>query len=436
MSIMGEKDTGKSIKPKVSKVDRIWNFLSSIRLSLSLILILSALSLIGALLPRSQIFHSWIFILCGALLMVNIIVCSINRWRNVSNILQGGKVKQSERFFLTGANCSELNSISASTNEMVPIAGKVLKRLGYRIRTESENDVVYIAADKNRFFRLGTFVNHLSLILFVLAYLLGGYLGFENNNFVIAEGDTLDVGNNTQLSLKLVSFTVEYYPDGAPKEYRSQVVLFDNGNQVKETLVRVNHPLIYKGVRFYQAFFGPAAQIQVNKGDSKLFDGNIALESITSQGVALSSGTVELPDGTIIRFVTSAGMGMSQGQLAVGVQQNGKELGRGIAQKGTPLNIGGLEISYQADSQFSGFQVNRDPGNVFIWIASGLFMAGLILVFYFPHRQAWILLQPVKGGKSRVLLRMGIAKTDISAELKNLTAKFEREFRAVKSSVR
>jgi len=268
--------------------------------------------------------------------MVNIIVCSINRWRNVSYILQGGKVKQSEGFFSSGANCAELNSISASTKEMAPTVGKVLKRLGYRIRTESESDVVYIAGDKNRFFRLGTYVNHLSLILFVLAYLLGGYLGFQNNNFVIAEGDTLDVGNNTQLSLKLVSFTVEYYPDGAPKDYRSQVLLFDNGNQVKDTLIRVNHPLSYKGVRFYQAFFGPAAQIQVNKGGSKLFVGNVALEPVTSQGMALSSGTIELPGGTTIRLVTAAEMGMSQGQLAVGVQQNCKELGRGIAQKGTP----------------------------------------------------------------------------------------------------
>jgi cytochrome c biogenesis protein len=210
------------------------------------------------------------------------------------------------------------------------------------------------------------------------------------------------------------------------------VLLFDNGNQVKDTLIRVNHPLSYKGVRFYQAFFGPAAQIQVNKGGSKLFVGNVALEPVTSQGMALSSGTIELPGGTTIRLVTAGEMGMSQGQLAVGVQQNGKELGRGIAQKGTPLSIGGLDVNYQADSQFSGFQVSRDPGNVFIWIASGLFMAGLIFVFYFPHRQVWILLQPVKGGKSRMLFRMGTAKTDISQELKNLTTKFEREFRAMK----
>jgi cytochrome c biogenesis protein len=424
---MGEKNTGKSFTKEVSIIDRVWNFLSSIRLALSLILIISAISLFGALSPQSNIFHSWIFILFGTLLMVNLIVCSINRWPNIRYILRGGKVKQAEGFFSNGANCAEIKNVTSTTKEIAPAAEKVLNRLGYRIRTENENDTVCIAADKNRFFKLGTYLNHLSLVLFVLAYLLGGYLGFQSNNFVIAEGNTLDVGNNTQLSLKLVSFTVEYYTDGTPKDYRSQVILFDNGNQVKDELVRVNHPLIYKGIRFYQAFFGPAAKIQVNKGGSILFDGNIALEPVTSQGMALSAGTLELGDGTTIRLVTSAGMGMSRGQLALGVQQNGKELARGLAQKGTPLNIGGLDITYKEDSQFSGFQVSRDPANALIWIASGLFMTGLILVFYFPHRQIWILLQPVKGGKSRILLRMGPAKTDVSPELINLTALIENE---------
>jgi cytochrome c biogenesis protein len=425
--VMGEKNTGKSFTPEVSIIDRVWNFLSSIRLALFLILIISAISLFGALSPQSNVFHSWIFILFGTLLMVNIIVCSINRWRNIKYILQGGKVKQSEGFFSTGGNCAEIHNVSSPTREIASAVGTVLSRLGYRIRTENENDVVHIAADKNRFFKLGTYLNHLSLVLFVLAYLLGGYLGFQNNGFIIAEGNTLDVGNNTQLSLKLVSFTVEYYTDGTPKDYRSQVTLFDNGIPVKDALVRVNQPLIYKGIRFYQAFFGPAVKIQVNKGGAKLFDGNIALESVTSQGVALAAGAVELSDGTTIRLATSERMGMTQGQLALGVQQNGKELGRGLAQKGTPLNIGGLDITYKEDSQFSGFQVSRDPANAFIWIASGLFMAGLILVLYFPHRQIWILVQPVKGGKSRVLLRIGSARTDVSPELNNLTAQIERQ---------
>ena len=60
---------------------------------------------------------------------------------------------------------------------------------------------------------------------------------------------------------------------------------------------------------------------------------------------------------------------------------------------GVPFKVGGYEITFMGYEKFSGFQVSRDPGNFLIWIASILFLFGLVIVFYFPRSNIWIFFQ-------------------------------------------
>jgi len=405
-------------QPKINVIDLLWRLFSSIKLALSLILVIGAISLFGALKPDIDVFHSWVFLLAGTLLMVNMIVCSLNRWKNIKYSLQGGQVKQSEKFFTTG-NRTEINAIAMSSQESAAALKRVLQRLGYRVRELSEKESVHIAADKNRYFRLGTYVSHLSLILFVLAYLLGGYLGFRETNFTVAEGSVRDVDHDTGLSLGLVSFVDEYYPDGMPKDYRSQVILYENGQEVKQALIRVNYPLVYKGTRFYQSFFGPAVQLQLSFEGEELFNGTVALDQTSvSGGVQRNVGILETNDGLRVRIFSSAGMADSMipsGSLAVELSQNDTLLGLDLVEKSVPANIGGLDILYEEDRAFSGFQVSRDPANSLIWIASTLFIFGLVMVFYFPYRQVWATAQTAKTGTSRILIRAGVGNAPTGA---------------------
>lgn len=433
---MEEKEKDQPAQPSGSTIiDWVWKFLASVQLALALILIISAVSLIGALKPDLNIFRSRYFLLVGTLLMINVIVCSLNRWQNIKLSLQGGKIQQNENFYSVGTSHTEIPSINLLAGDAVKVSQRVLNKLGYRVRAVNEKDVAYIAADKNRYFRLGTYVSHLSLVLFVLAYLLGGYLGFQQNDFAVAEGSTREVGHDTGLSLKLISFEDEYYPEGAPKDYRSQVILYENGQEVKRALVRVNYPMVYKGTRFYQSFFGLSVQVKILKEGSELYNGGIPLEPRVSQGMELSSGTLELPGGLVVRFVSSEAMGFTDGQLALVVFQDGVETGRGLLERGVPSTLGGLDFDYTADGKYSGFQVSRDPANPLVWIASILFILGLMLVFYFPYRQIWVFLQNTKGNRSRVLLRMGATRSPgASSELEKMTVEIEKELLLKKSN--
>jgi cytochrome c biogenesis protein len=411
----------------------LWRLLSSVKFAIILILFITGLSLIGAFTPSIDIFHSWLFISLGALLMLNILVCSLNRWNNIKLAICGGAIKQKESFYESESSHTWVTvPLSPETSSEIP--HKVLRKLGYRVRREKTGDRTYLAADKNRYFRLGTLVSHISLILFILAGIIGGSLGFRDIDFMVAEGETKEVGHNTHLSLNLTSFEDEYYPDNTPKDYRSQVVIYEKDKEVSRATVRVNHPLEYKGIRFYQSFFGQAVGIRIQQDGKVIYEGNVTLDGVSeNQGYLRNIGFLDLAEHELTIGFLSQATNMPDpliptGQLAVDVRKNGKQAGLTLLAKGSPLEIAGMEIFYQNDAKYSGFQVSRDPGNTLIWVASSLFFLGMIMVLYFPYRQVWALIQPSEKGGSRVLMRLMAQRgSSIKEELKTLRSHIEKE---------
>jgi cytochrome c biogenesis protein ResB len=56
---------------------------------------------------------------------------------------------------------------------------------------------------------------------------------------------------------------------------------------------------------------------------------------------------------------------------------------------GEPVVLGDYEYTFAGRREFSGITVRRDPGSMFIWLATGLFLLGLALTFYTPRRRLW-----------------------------------------------
>jgi len=454
-------------------VDWLWRQLSSVRLAVILILVITGLSLLGALLIQvpseiakdPQAYSNWVdtvarskvgawtpflsalrlfnvfssiwFIIACTLLVLNIFICSVNRWSGISLSLRGGLVKQNENFYFNDNNYAELKDIQAPVAEAAMISEKILRGRGYRTRTESDENNIYIAADKNRYYRLGTYFSHFSLILFVLAFVAGSYLGFRDVNFTVPVGSICEIGHDTTLSLKLVSFVDEYYDNGSPKDYRSEVVLYENSQPVKQAIIQVNHPMVYKGIRFYQSYFGPATKMQVrDENGQDVFNDNVPMDSsFDLEGVRRYEGFFELqlPEASLnIRLIGSAVNAedpmIPAGNIAVDVSQNSKQIDFKLVELGTPEVVGGLEFTFLEESKFSGFQVSRDPMNIFIWIASILFVIGICAVLYFPYRQVWVLSHPLGQGSSRLVIRTRAPRgfRDTS-ELNILVNKIEKE---------
>jgi len=449
----------------------LWRLFSSVRLAVILILVITGLSLLGALLIQvppemvrdPQLYSYWVdtaartkvgvwapflstlqlfdvfrslwFLGAGTLLMLNIVICSVNRWRSISLSLRGGMVKHEEGFYTTSSTRAELSTVAVSVAKAAKISEKVLRARGYRTRTESDENNIYIAADKNRYFRVGTYVSHLSLILLVLAFITGRYFGFHDSIFTVPVDSNCEVGYNTGLSLQLNSFVDEYYDNGRPKDYRSQVVLYEKGQPVKQAIIRVNHPLVYKGVRFYQAYFGPAVKMLIrDKNGRDIFNDNVPLESsFYVQGYQYYEGFFDLTElGLSIRLISSVSNVddpmIPAGKLAVAVRQGNEQIDLKLVETGVPRVVSGLEFTFLEESKFSGFQVSRDPTNTLIWIASILFIVGICAVLYFPYRQTWVLSQSLDKGNGRLLIRT-LAPRDFNStsELNTLVNQIEKE---------
>jgi cytochrome c biogenesis protein len=405
---------------------RAWRFFSSGRLALVLIFLISGLSLLDAF-SSIAVIGSVFFAVPSIMLMLNIFICTLNRWKTLRVALRGGPIIQPDTFFESGIT---IKNIPLPYLETALAAEKILNGKGYRVR-KSKGNGVYIAADKNRYFRLGTYLTHFSLILFVGAFLWGARFGFQDTAFRVTEGETREVGHETGLSLRLVSFVYEKYENGMPKDYRSQVILYENGRPAQEALIRVNHPLYYKGIRFYQSFFGVgAARLQIrNESGDTIYSGDIPVAEIP-ENPQYYLGRLELPKQgfTVVVMAPAAPDDpmIPGGYIGIGIIKDGQQIGPELIPQGVPAIIDGLEFTFGKMLDFSGFQVNRDPANAFIWIASVLFLIGICAVFYFPLRQVWMISREEGPGSILTVQMFSRANFNKAAGLKDL----EKEIRA------
>jgi cytochrome c biogenesis protein len=428
----------------------LWRQFSSVRLAVILILVVTGLSLVGALLIQApaeisgdpQAYSSWVnmvsankmggwapvlsalrlfnvfrspwFIIACVLLMINILICTLNRWNSIKSGIRGGSIKQEEVFYTSGDSCGRIDNIQLVSADVALLSEKILKGRGYRARIQSDNTFLYIAADRNRYFKLGTYLSHFSLILFVLAFAAGNYLGFREIKFSVAEGAFREVGHETGLSLQLVSFVDEYYDNGAPKDYRSEVILYEGAIPVKEATIQVNHPLVYKGVRFYQSYFGPAVKMQIrDENGQDIFSGNITMDdSFVIDGVQRYKGIIELDSlqdigqvNLISPAINAVDDIIPAGFIGVDIRnKNNEQIDLKLVELGKSRVIAGMEFTYLGESSYSGFQVSHDPASTIIWIASALFIFGMFAVLYFPFRQVWVFSRPSGKESSSLFL--------------------------------
>jgi cytochrome c biogenesis protein len=247
---------------------------------------------------------------------------------------------------------------------------------------------------------------HLSFVVILLGFFLSATTGFKDTQFIAPVGSAaVQVGHGTGMSIKAMSFDDTYYPDGSPKDYVSDLVLYKNGVQVDRQMVRVNHPMTMDGISFYQSFFGQAAAIQITDGTGKTLYSGAAPLTFTSTDGKHSIGQVAIPGQGLTLYVIAAASGqpdpnIKAGQVELEVDKAGQSapLATQVVNQGSPTTIAGLSYTFERTQQFTGLIVARDPGANFVWVGSVLLVLGLFLVFFFPHRRVWVRVRKTSGG--------------------------------------
>ena len=410
---------------------RIWHVLTSMRTGLALILGVALLGLIGTLVVQAPpglssdpgAHDAWLdsvrpryggwtgvfdalgfFSMFGsiwfrgtvALLMTSIVACSANRaphlWRQATR----PPLRMSPQFFdhaAMGATIDREEPIRVTADRAVA----ALRRRRYRTVVITEEDRIHVYADRFRWAPFGTVVAHLSLVLVLAGVIAGTSFGFRNADFAAPIGSRVEVGNGTGLTLEATAFTDSYNAEtGAPSDYASDIVLYRDGVRVAAQTVRVNQPLRYGGVSFYQSFFGPAASIRiVDAKGAVLFDRGVPLlygSSDDSERI----GQIALADQGLRVLVVAAASGevsptIRPGQVQVEVYQAGSQapIDLKVIDQGKPATIGPLNVTFVRERQFTGLIVARDPGATLVWSGAIALMLGVFLVFFFPNRRIW-----------------------------------------------
>ena len=294
----------------------IWRLLTSVRFAVFFIAALAAFGLMGVLIPQIpeamrgndaavdawvesergtfgpltepmhrlglfNVFHAKWFLVALGFLVVNVTVCTFNRWSpTFRNVFHPPK-RVPDSFFERAHNRAALDAAPADDVE------RALRGMRFSVERTEEGGATYVFADRYPWTQLATFASHMALILFIAGGLVTALTGFTANAFA-GEGTTVPVfavKDPNQMQVRIDDAVGVYGDKGNALDFRTHLTIFRNGEEVKSGTATVNNPLEYGGYRFHQAaFLADGAELRirdVNTGNTVVHE-TFPLEDTTA----------------------------------------------------------------------------------------------------------------------------------------------------------
>jgi cytochrome c biogenesis protein len=356
------------------------------------------------------VFNSVWFKAIVVLLTTSLVACSVQRIPGLWKVSMHPHVDVGSAFF-EHAPQHETAVTRRTPAEIEDALKAVFKKHHYRY-VSMDDGIVHAYGDKHRFTGFASLAAHLSLVLILVGVIIGAMFGFRDGQFMIAEGQTVAVPSLEGTTVKLEAFRDSYYAEtGAPSDYASDLVVYENGQEVKRQTVRVNDPLRIGDVSFYQSFYGPAAQMVVkDAGGKEVVSEGVPLAWSTDDG-ARKVGTFTIPSAGLSAWVVgTAGSEdplVKPGQMRIELYQangGGTPIAQETIDQGKPTVINDLTFTFERETQFTGLSVAKDPGVMIVWLGCLLLMGGFVVVFMLPHRRIWARIVSETGGRTTVAL--------------------------------
>jgi cytochrome c biogenesis protein ResB len=305
-------------------VSAIFRALKSVRLAVTLILIITALSLLATLVPQGRP-DAWY------------------QGRYAPAVYQAVRLAGFESFFrsplfLLPVLVFTVNLAACAADRLVRRAKSGMKR------------------------RHGPDLIHVGLLVLIAAGLVTA-LGRQEKTWPLAVGETATI--TSSYSLRLLSFQFLTYPDGSPREWISTVsVTHDGKEETAPFPIQVNKPLRLKGVSVYQASWDVEGILDLQQQNGE------KVTATTGQGFQEGDSFWYFSD------VRAAGAGLA----AEFREFKGRTLASTLTVKPGD-RIGPFTVKGVSKRDLTGLKAVRDPG-VFPFLAAlVIVLAGLSLTF-------------------------------------------------------
>lgn len=400
------------------KNNEIWNILSSLRLTLILLVILAGASVVGSFVTGIGVYHSIWFRTIISLLAVNLIICSINRFPGILKRYRLLPKPDRQRPFkdLPPERILTLEGSDADISEKI---SNLVKNKYKRTEKKDTSNGTFFYGEKGRYSLFGVYLVHLSVLFILVGAIIGSISGF-NAYVQIPEGGETDTvllqgGENHKhkkldFIVRCENFFVDFYNEGTPKEYRTEITFKVDGEIAHKGDLFVNHPINFRGIRFYLSSYGEipgdSIQLKILKDNIASEKGNIAIKK--GQRLPIGENGEELQ---LIEIEANLKGMMGPAALISIIHQNAEKNRFWVLQdydrlkkmfppemfKAPILNPSSFKpYTFILDSiskkYYTGLQVNKDPGIPFVWTGFILIIIGLFITFFQSHRRIWILM--------------------------------------------
>jgi cytochrome c biogenesis protein len=447
-------------------MDKVWAFFTSLKLAITVLIILATASIIGTVIEQNQplqkyqeiytdatvrafetlgffdMYHSWWFLLLLVLFTVNLSCCTLDRLPRVVRVVRNPKTTLDENLEKTLGLVDRWKKKGKIEEWRDRYASAMGKAVGKPLVTEN-GGAYHLYAERGVVSRFGVYVTHVSIVIIFIGAIVGNLFGFKGYVNIL-EGQAVQTvparGGAKPVDLGFLvrcnKFSLTFYtdpfgnPTQQPKEYASDLSVIENGREVLRKKIVVNDPLQYKGIWFYQSSYGQTgaanARVDVRKASGE-----------TAASLALLAGQkAEVPGyGSVIGLDYQQNYQGQGPALLVSVEKPGKPATQvwlpahrpeADRQRGDGFYFAFLGLS---ETLYTGLQVAKDPGVNIVWVGCTLMVAGIMIAFFMSHQRVWIRLTAAQEGRVEVVVAGSASRNRLAFERK--FEKIQAEMKAV-----
>ncbi len=356
----------------------------------------------------TDVFHAWWFIGLLVLVSVTIIAASIDRfpnsWRYFSR-----PYKYPDESFRRSVRPQKSLAIADEETGLVA-AERALHEMGFKPERVVRQNNFGIFAERHRISELAVYIVHASLLLIFFGTVVDGLWGWRGY-LSLNEGQTSNLIDIHDGSTRTLPFSIrcdgagqENYQDGSPKKWWSKLAVVQDGRDVQKKEIVVNDPLLYSGVRFYQASYGSNGKVDKfsliatpsnGSGEKQeiglTVNDSVPLDADTTVRFAEFFPDYAVRDGQV--YKKSNYLENPAAHLVVTSKKAGKDFDVWFPPIEDVADNSKAPYQFQATDlklgHYTGLQVSHEPGQWAVWSGVVLIGIGLACVFYVVHMRFW-----------------------------------------------
>jgi len=371
----------------------------------------------------TDVFHTRWFVALMLLVSLSIIAASVQRFPNAWRYFSRPYKSPDEGFRRVLPTQAQ---VAITDDEQgLGAAERAFKHLHLKSERIVRTDSFSLFSERNRISEMAVYFVHASLLLIFAGGIIDALYGWRGFMMLTpgTAGSQIEMRNGTAktlpFSIRCDGTGQESYTDGTPKKWWSKLTVVDDGREISRKEIVVNDPLVYHGVRFYQASWGRTGKLD------KLVLNAVPASGGTPQEITLTENQIVpldadtkvqlaefIPDYTVQDghvYARSNDVVNPAVRLIVTSAKSNKvvnfwlpEIPAIAENQSSPYNFEPKDLK---TGVFTGLEVSHEPGQWAVWAGVVLMAVGLTFVFYVVHVRFWVV--PVQDASGKLTLWIG-----------------------------